>query len=240
MNRTTIRLLCIAFALGFAAPPLQAQELLRSGFLESYAKLEPADAPWISFIYTADDLRDVLGETRAVVVPQPEIFLAPNSKYKGISPDEMKVLADTMQAIVIEALADNYQIAQSPGHNTIVLRMALSNVHLKRKGRNLLGYTPIGFVATSVKRAMSDFSDKVLLTEVSWEAEILNGSNAEVLAQLVLQMGNNSNKKEFASWDDLVTAMSVGAMRLRCRLDNAVADAPRDCLEITEADLPQY
>ena len=76
------------------------------------------------------------------------------------------------------------------------------------------------------------------LTEVSWEAEILDGRTAEVLAQLVVQMGNNSKRKEFTSWDDLVTAMSVGSIRLRCRLDNAAADTVKDCLEITEADLP--
>ena len=50
-------------------------------------------------------------------------------------------------------------------------------------------------------------------------------------------MGNSLKKKEFTSWDDLKTAMSIGGLRLRRRLDNATADTTRDCLEITEEDL---
>jgi hypothetical protein len=215
-----------------------AVEPPNSGFLEDYGKLQQVDASWISSLYTYEQLKTVLGSTQAVVIPQPEIFLADDSKYKGIKPDEMKVLADTFRAVVIDALADKYQIAQTPGDNTIVLRMALTNVHLKRKGRNLLAYTPAGFVVSSVKRAMDDFSKKILLTEVTWEGEILDGGNADVLAQLVVSMGDNSKKKQFTSWDDLVTAMSVGGMRLRCRLDNATAPTADDCLKITEADLP--
>ncbi len=70
-------------------------------------------------------------------------------------------------------------------------------------------------------------------------ADIGPEQNLRVFQQLMVPMGNNSSKKEFTSWDDLVTAMSVGGMRLRCRLDNATADTTRDCLEITEEGLPE-
>ena len=215
-----------------------AADVPHSGFFDDYSKLQSVDASWISSLYTSDPFNKFLSTTQAVVVPQPEIFLASNSKYKGISPDEMKSLADTFQAVVIDALSDKYQIALSPGANTVVLRMALTNVHLKKKGRSLLQFTPAGFVVSSVKRRMDDFTKKILLTEVTWEAEILDGRNADVLGQLVVQMGNQSKKKEFTSWDDLITAMSVGGIRLRCRFDNASAGTDQDCLEITETDLP--
>ena len=66
------------------------------------------------------------------------------------------------------ALVDVYQIAASPGPNTLTMRMALTNLHLKKKGRGLLGYTPVGFVASGVKKArMNDFVDNILLTEVA-------------------------------------------------------------------------
>ena len=236
MNRFTKSLSGLTFAL--LANAGVAADMPHSGFFDDYGKLQAIDASWISSLYTSDQLDKVLSTTQAVVVPQPEIFLASNSKYKGISPDEMKSLADTFQAVVIDALSDKYQIAQSPGPNTVVIRMALTNVHLKKKGRSLLQFTPAGFVVSSVKRAMDDFTKKILLTEVTWEGEILDGRNAEVLAQLVVHLGDQSKKKEFTSWDDLITAMSVGGMRLRCRFDNASAGTDKDCLEITEADLP--
>ncbi len=237
MNRFANSLSGLTFAL--LANAGMAADMPHSGFFDDYSKLQSVDASWVSSLYTSDHFNEVLSTTQAVVVPQPEIFLASNSKYKGISPDEMKSLADTFQAVVIDALSDKYQIALSPGPNTVVLRMALTNVHLKKKGRKFYQYMPTAFVLSSVKRAMfDDFTKKIVLTEVTWEAEILDGRNAEVLGQLVLQMGNQSKKKEFTSWEDLVTAMSVGGMRLSCRLDNASTGTDKDCLEITEADLP--
>jgi len=243
MNRSYVmdriaKSLC-GLTLAFLANAGVAADMPNSGFFDDYDKLQSADASWISSIYLSDHFEKVLSTTQAIVVPQPEIFLASNSKYKGISPDEMKSLADSFQAVIIDALADKYQIAMSPGPNTIVLRMALTGVHLKKKGRKFYQYIPTAFVLSSLKRALfDDFAKKIQLTEVAWEAEILDGSNAEVLGQLVLQMGNQSEKKEFTSWDDLITAMSVGGMRLRCRFDNASDGTDKDCFEITEADLP--
>ena len=238
MNQLNISIIAFATAATLTlAGPVQAADLQRSGFFDNYDKLQPADASWVDFLSTSERLKPLLGSARAIVVPQPEIFLAIDSKYRGISPNEMKALADTFQSVIVDALADKYQIAQRPGPDTIVLRMALSNVHLKRKGRNLLGYTPIGFVATTAKRMLDDFTKKILLTEVTWEGEIIDGETGEVAGQMVVMMGNNSKKKEFTSWDDLVTAMSVGALRLRCRFDNADADIESDCLSITDADL---
>ena len=218
-----------------------AADMPRSGFFDSYSNLQPVGGSQVSFLYTSDELEEVLSTTRAVVVLQPEIFLSDDSKYKGISPDEMKALADSFQSIIVDTLSDKYQIARSPGPNTIVVRMALSNIHLQRKGRKFFQYLPVGLVLTTAKRAMDEFTQKVVLTEVSWEAEILGDGDADVLAQLLVPMGNHSKKKEFSSWNDLIVAMSVGGLRLRCRLDNAAAStADTDhCLEITEADLPE-
>ena len=118
------------------------------------------------------------------------------------------------------------------------MRMAFTNVHLKKKGRGLLGYTPVGFVASSAKKAMmNDFVDNILLTEVVWEAEMLDSQTGERFAAILAGLGNRKTKKEFTSWDELMQALEVGADRIICRLDNAkVAEGEmRDCLaEITE------
>ena len=239
MSRFAIFSSCLLLALMATAGAAEAADMPRSGFFDSYSKLQPVDASRNSYRYTSDQLKEILSTTQAIVIPQPEIFLADDSKYKGISPDELKMLADTFQSLIIEALADRYQIAQRPGPNTIVLRTALTNVHLKRKGRiPVLGYMPTAFVITSIKRIGDELTDKIMLTEVTWEAEMLDGGNADVLLQLLVPMGNYSTKKEFTSWDDLVIAISVGGMRLRCRLDNAADGSAKNCLDITEADLP--
>jgi hypothetical protein len=181
--------------------------------------------------------REKLSDTTAFMIEQPELFVAPDSKYRGMKPDDMKMMADSLRAVFTEALVETYQIASSSGPNTLNMRMAFTNVHLKKKGRSLLGYTPVGFVASSAKRAMmNDFVDNILLTEVVWEVEILDSQTGERYGALIIGLGNKDKKKEFTSWDQLMQALEVGAARVMCRLDNARAGEGeiRDCLaEIT-------
>jgi len=227
----------LALAIGAYSMPALAQVPF-SGFLDNYEQLNPSDDVWMNYIYMRPGFREKLSDTRAFMIEQPEIFVAPDSKYGGMKPDDMKMMADSMRAAFAEALVEKFQIAASPGPNTLVMRMAFTNVHLKKKGRSLLGYTPVGFVATSAKRAMmNDFVDNILLTEVVWEAEILDSQTGERYGALIISLGNKNKKKEFTSWDQLMQALEVGAKRIMCRLDNAKAEEGeiRDCLaEITE------
>lgn len=212
-----------------------------SGFLDDYSRLQPAEVDWLDYAYSTDAFRERIAAAQAIVIPQPELFLAPDSKYKGMKPDDMKVITDSMRQLVVEAFADGYQIADSPGPNTIVVRMAFSNLYLKKKPRTpVVGWIPVAFVATSAKRALlNDFAENILLTELVWEGELTDSETGEILGQILLKLGSRRDKKEFTSWDELVVALSVGATRLRCRFDNASLpeSTRRDCLEITEADV---
>ena len=227
----------LALAIGAFSMPSLAEDQF-SGFLDDYEQLEPSDDVWIGYIYTKPDFREKLADTTAFMIEQPEIFVAADSKYGGMKPDDMKMMADSLRAVFAEALVEKYQIAASPGPNTLVMRMAFTNVHLKKKGRSLLGYTPVGFVASSAKKAlMNDFVDNILLTEVVWEAEILDSQTGERFGALIISLGNKDKKKEFTSWDQLMQVLEIGSKRLMCRLDNARVeeDEIRDCLaEITE------
>ncbi len=227
----------LALTIGTFSLPTLAEDQF-SGFLESYEELQPAEDIWLNYVYTVPDFPAHIADTTAFLIEQPEIFIAPDSKYGGMKPDDMKMMADSMRAIFAEAMVENYQIAASPGPNTLVMRMAFTNVHLKKKGRSLLGYTPIGFVASSAKKAlMNDFVDNILLTAVVWEAEMLNSQTGERYGAMIINLGNRDTKKEFTSWDQLMQALEVGAARIMCRIDNANSGEGemRNCLaEITE------
>jgi hypothetical protein len=214
---------------------------MESGFLDDYSRLQPAEADWVDYIYISDGFRERLAEARTLMIPQPEMFLAPDSKYKGMKPDDMKVITDSMRQLVVEAFADGYQVADSPGPNTLAVNMAFTNLYLKKKPRiPVVGWLPPAYVVTTAKRAVLDeFTKNVLLTELVWEGEITDSETGEVLAQIILELGNRRDKKDFTSWDELVVAMAVAAKRLRCRFDNAPLpeSGRRDCLEITDADI---
>lgn len=212
-----------------------------SGFLQDYSRLQPAEADWLDYIWTSKDYRERIAAAQAVAIPQPELFLAPDSKYKGMKPDDMKVITDSMRQLVVEAFAGGYQIAETAGPNTIVVRMAFSNLYLKKKPRTpLIGYLPQAYIATSAKRALlNDFTENILLTQVVFEAELVEAETGDIVAEMLLKLGSRRDKKEFSSWDELAVALSVGAARLRCRFDNAAVpeSEARDCLEIDETDL---
>jgi len=227
----------LALTIGVFSVPGLAQDQF-SGFLEDYEQLQPSDDVWLNYIYTRPGFREKLSDTTAFMVEQPEIFVAADSKYGGMKPDDMKMMADTLRAVFAEALVEEFQIAASPGPNTLVMRMAFTNVHLKKKGRSLLGYTPVGFVASSAKKAfLNNFVDNILLTEVVWEAEILDSQTGDRYGALIISLGNKNKKKDFTSWDQLIRVMELGTARLMCRLGNARSTdgEMRDCLaEITE------
>lgn len=235
--------------LGRSMPVLMAQfcmiaaysgEPVDSGFFDDYSRLEPTEASGLDYMYARPGWEEVVRETRTVVLPQPEIFLAPDSKYKGMKPDDMKALADSLRSGMFVALADGFQIADNPGPDTLVLRVALTNMHLKKKGRiPLIGYLPPAYIAGTAKRIwLNDFAKNVLLTEAVVEMEILNGETGEILGQLVVELGDREAKKEFASWEELQAASMVAGLRLRCRLDNAKFEPEMrvNCLEAITLD----
>jgi hypothetical protein len=226
----------LALTIGVFSVPGIAQDQV-SGFLSDYEQLQPTEDVLVDYLYTGPDFRTKVTNTTAFMLEQPEIFIAPDSKYGGMKPDDMKMLADSIREIFAEGLLENYQIAASPGPNTLVLRMALTNVYLKKKSRGLLGYTPVGFVVSGAKKAMmNDFVDNILLTEVVWEAEIFDSQTGEIYGAMIVNLGNKDKKKEYSSWDELMQALEIGSSRVMCRLDNSRAkeDEIRDCLaEIT-------
>jgi hypothetical protein len=217
-----------------------SDEPVDSGFFDDYSKLKPTEASGLDYMYQRPGWEEIVRETRSVVIPQPEIFLAPDSKYKGMKPDDMKALADSLRSGMFVALADGFQIADNPGPDTLVLRVALTNMHLKKKGRiPLIGYLPPAYIAGSAKRMwLNDFAKNVLLTEAVVEMEILNGESGEVLGQLVAELGDREVAKGFSSWEDLQAATMVAGLRLRCRLDNAKFEPELrvNCLEAITLD----
>jgi len=201
-----------------------AQDFPQSGFLDDYSKLRPApQLEKIDFVYMSDDFHAKIAAAKAIIIPPPVFFVAADSKYKGINPDDIKVITEGLRQRLIDAFADGYQIASNAGPNTIELRMAMSNIHLKKKKRTpLIGYLPQVYIATSAKRAMfDDFREKVDLRDVIIEAEILDAESGRAVGQIVMLVGDSRNKKRFASWEELDAALNLNAARLRCRFDNA-------------------
>ena len=125
-------------------------------FIEGKIELQRDPARMGGFRYLKPGL-DLKRYDRIVINPV-EIWIHPDSKYKGIQPDDLKILADNFRRIVVDELEPAYPVVDKPGPGTMVARLAVTGVKLEKKKRGLFGYTPVGFVATSAMGAGENMS----------------------------------------------------------------------------------
>lgn len=207
-----------------------------SGFLTDYSLLAPAATGQLgTYTYVAPTAKDRLATYGAIAIDQPAIAVAPDSKLKGLKPDDVKLVADALRQVLADELATGYRIVDRPAADVLGIRLSLSNVYVQKKGRGLLGYTPVGIVVSGAKSLSQDVLDKVLLTQVAVEFEMIDSETGEVLVAAVDQRGDRTDKKAYASWEEVEAALTVYAKRIKCSLDNA-RSAPgavsQDCTAI--------
>jgi hypothetical protein len=188
-----------------------------SGFLEDYPQFEPDKEKKGAMIYRKPGV-DAKAYTKILIDPI-EIWVAPDSKYKGIEPDEMKALADAFRQALVDALEPEYPVVSKPGPGVLGIRLAITNVHLTKKKRGLLGYTPIGLVVTT---GMAMAGKNIHLHNATIEAELLDAQTNERLSALIDTQPDveaKAKEKEKISWEGIESTLKYYATRLRQRLD---------------------
>lgn len=135
-----------------------------------------------------------------------------------------------------EAVSKTLPVVDRAGPGVLYIGIAASNVHLAKKKRGLLGYTPAGFVVTSAAAAGEDMQQKIVLQDMNLEIKILDSQSQALLAAAVDKIDTNT-KKPGESWADEQTMMDYWSKRIHCRVENA--SKPRDQWQNCEAKLPQ-
>lgn len=216
-----------------------------SGFLSDYSQLQVVPDQPSALSFLSSDAQELFERYEAIMVDQPEIFISPDSKYRGAKPDELKALSDSFRATITDTLSSKFQVVEEPGPNVLFVRLAASNLHIKKKKR-LTDFTPVGLVtnATGVKDAVraaisDDIAKRLSLIELTIEAELLDSETGERLAALVVQRGQAKDKtaglkQEPTSWKELDELIQAFANRLVCRLTSARPPDERriDCLSL--------
>ena len=105
------RLLVLMLGLCGASSAI-AQE---DSFFTDPSLLKPWDQGVFDVGYVHPDALQVAQRYDSVMVDQPEIFIADDSKYKGAKPDHMKQLVDTARLAMIERLeAGDWPVVDEP------------------------------------------------------------------------------------------------------------------------------
>lgn len=217
--RTALVLSGLLGWIAFGPCPTYAQSPEES-FLTDYSKLQPAPDNPFDESYVAADLK-VASKYTAVMIDQPELFIHPDSPYKGIKPDDMKAIADELRGRVIGELKSGYQIVDQPGPNVMYVRLAVGDLVMEKKKRPILAYTPVGVVVHAVKNVTS----KIDLKNMKIEGEVLDSTSLEQLGAVTTSRGSLSSATidptKQVTWQELDHVFSAIGKRLRCRLDNS-------------------
>ncbi len=217
-----------SLALLFSAS--QAEELHYSGFMTDYTQLRKVTDGSVNYRYVAPGVEDRLIDYFAVMIDQPEIFIAADSEYRGIKPKQIDALADALRAGISSALSQNLYIVDQPGKNVMYISVAITNLKLKKKKKSVLGYTPVGLVTGAVKgAATSDIAKKADLQSMVFEAEVFDSDTGERLVALI--DSQFVDRAGSTSWEELQEFMVQYGRLFQCRFDNARLPVERrvDC-----------
>lgn len=222
-NKEMKRLLVLVFGLCVATSTF-AQD---NDFLTDYSNLEKQDGRFVEKSFRVSNAVQRLADYDGVMVDQPEIFIAADSKYKGAKGDQLKALADVARLSVIERLeAGGFNVVDEPGSDTLYIRWAITDLYLQKKKRGLLSFTPVGMVVHATKSAATrDLWKKIDIAELSLELEISDVVTGEILgAAVTKQQGlrkKKGDKAQIVSWQALDALFATVGERMRCNLSNA-------------------
>ncbi|MGR8949571.1 MAG: DUF3313 domain-containing protein [Gammaproteobacteria bacterium] len=186
-----------------------------SGFLDDYSQLTADSGRAGAMVYRKEGVS--LNKYNKIAMTPIEIWLSPNSKYKGASPDDLKAIADALTTQIVNTLGPSYPVVSAAGEGVLQMRIAISNITMKKKKRGLLSFTPAGFALTTLK----DIAGKrIIMDSAVIEAELTDSQTGEVVALLVDDLAKTTGKEAAKeSWQKLEKAFGFYAERFKARLD---------------------
>lgn len=226
--------ICIIVAASVASfSTTHAQEIMQSGFMSDYSQLRKVTDGTADYRYIAPGAEDKLAEYNAVMVEQPEFFIAADSPYRGVKARQLDVLGEALRNGFSTGLAKEYFVVERPGAGVLYVRVALTNLMLKRARMGVTDYLPVGLVTMPVRRAAStDISKKASLRGMVLEMEVFDSVTGERLVAIIDSRGADANDP--TSWDQIdQLARDYGEVML-CRLTNSRFSevARAKCLEL--------
>lgn len=191
------------------------------GFFTDPSLLKPWDQGTFDLGYVDPDILQKAQRYNAVMVDQPEIKIAADSKYKSAKGDDLKQLADVGRLAMIERLeAGGWEVVEEPGPDVVYMRWAIFDLQLKKKKRGVLSYTPVGFVVhTTAQAAIQDLWKKVNILELGLMIEWLDSQSGGVLSAGLARRGTG-DKSQLVSWEELDALFKTIGEQTRCHMDN--------------------
>ena len=108
----------------------------------------------VDLIYRPAGALDRLAKYNKLMIDQPEIWLSPDSEFRGAKPDNIKAIADLIRERLTErVISRGYEVVDEPGPDVLYMRVALTDLYLKKEKRGIWAYTPAGAVSRTLANA---------------------------------------------------------------------------------------
>ncbi len=209
----------------------QAQEMIYSGFMTDYTQLVKVTDGSADYRYLSPGGLDKVAQYNAVMIDQPEIFIANDSPYRGAKPKQLDAFAESIRAGITSALSKTLYVVNQPGENVLYISIAATNLKLTKRKRGILGYTPAGFVSGAIAgAATSNLAKKANLQGLVFELEGFDSVSGERIIAIIDSIGSDAQSP--ATWEELEAFMATYGRLMQCRFDNARLPAEQrvDCL----------
>jgi len=200
-----------------ASTAWSADNVPDSAFIEGEIDLTPVPDKAGAYRYLKPELD--LKKYSNILIEPVEIWLHPDSKYKGIEPDTLKAMADSFAQVLVDELEPEYTVVSSVGKDTLVVRLAIMGLKTKKKKRSLIGYLPVALVAGALN---TNALKRVSLVDAGIEAEVLDSTTGERLAVLLdtgIRVPESKSKKGKLAWKDIEMSLRFYAKRFKAQLD---------------------
>jgi hypothetical protein len=146
-------------------------------------------------------------------------YLADNSDYKGIEPQDMKDLADAFNKELMAAFKDKYEIVSEPGPDVARFRIAITNIKQSRPGVSIVtSVIPVGLGVSLIKKGTTGgWSGS---GQICAEFMILDSLTNEIVG-----LGIDQRKAEFedrfSKWGSAYDAFKFWSVKMVALIDNA-------------------
>ncbi len=206
------------------------------GFLSvAYEDMRIVEQPaGFDLIHVAPGAFEKLADYDGIIIDQPEIWIDRQSRYPGAQPDYLKAVADLVRDTLIGRLVKGgNNVVDLPGPNVLFIRIAITDLYLKRKKGEVIVYQPIGSV--SDEELLRTLLKKVDIIELAFQMEFVDSVTEELLGAIVIRRGELKKRKATdgrLDFNEFWAIVDEYADRVRCRFDNAKLpkDEWKDCL----------
>lgn len=198
----------------------EPDEHLRSnGFLADYSMLQPGEEGQMQQLYINPNLG--LDQYSRILIEPVTVWRSPDSPLEDLDVGDLDELADYALYAFHKQLHHDFQLVQSPGANTMALRVAVTEA----------SEAPIVLATASSRiprlhimtptRALSDDAS-LFLSEASIEIELVDTLTGERIAAAVdRRAGQTVFRGEHGEWVLVDSAFVFWAERLKTRLKEA-------------------